>query len=111
MSTAIVAHTPGPWIIHEPATPVNPVLGYRVGPADSPGLPAAHVMAGMATENAALRLAHAEANARLIAAAPELLRAAKNIVDCYTNELVDQHESCWTDLEAAIAKAEFGVQL
>lgn len=43
-------------------------------------------------------------DARLIAAAPDLLLAAQFIVDC-SNPMSPQQEECWIALRAAIAKA------
>lgn len=79
-------HTPGPWTV------VPPLKGER---------------RWMVRTGTTGWVGPNEADARLIAAAPDLLTAAKRLVECYTNPSVaDQHEDCWSVLENAIAKAE-----
>lgn len=100
MSTEAKArHTPGPW---------NTNLGV-VWPGDSSGNPIAYL------NGHCRKLAEDEANARLIAAAPDLLEALKEIMDfigekddsckegpnCVTCSLADAGR-------AAITKAEGG---
>ena len=46
------------------------------------------------------------ANARLIAAAPDLLEAAKSVIAGYGRLFLEAQTSDWVALQAAIAKAE-----
>lgn len=46
-----------------------------------------------------------EANARLIAAAPELYAAAAAVAALYADEPDDELDPAWADLRAALAKA------
>jgi len=87
-------HTPGPWHIAEYGqdNDGNPkYYGIVRGDVTIANL-------GMSTNENAKEKA---ANARLIAAAPDLLAAAKTITDCVALE-----QWMWDDLRAAIAKAE-----
>ena len=76
-------HTPGPW-------------RYLVDPEGKFGI--------YPEGGGFLAITDHEANARLIAAVPELLEAAKGILLC--SALKYQCSQCMTPLEAAIAKAE-----
>ena len=101
-------HTPGPWQC------VSGAVETRIGPQGAaPGIP----IASMDREpgNGTLPVER-DANARLIAAAPDLLEAAKAMVtderDCwcvYDGEIpgvVGAHICGHCELRAAIAKAE-----
>ena len=93
-------HTPGPWT----AENTKCMNGWLVFPLKHPdGANYAHLCGW---NGGAL----SEANARLIAAAPDLLEALLNVVCCpaFTGELFktdkDSHKA-WTLARAAIAKA------
>lgn len=101
------AHTPGPWTL-QPLEEDFPGIGdsalghQRIvgGNCLSPGI----VFGG---------LRECESNARLIAAAPDLLAAAKlavlnfaRIQHADARDLFDDDHEAWTALEKAIAKAE-----
>lgn len=100
-----IKHTPGEWKYHlgrgaNPRFHVQTMGGYQI--ASTPELkrhPQAH------NDNEA----H-EANARLIAAAPELLEAAKRLVDEFKADMEDYlsyaEMSAVDSLIVAIAKAE-----
>jgi hypothetical protein len=83
-------HTPGPW---------------RIQATSSPGTYL--VVAGDDTMDKAngdsFSLQFKEANARLIAAAPDMLAVLKELVELSNGW--DDHWSCWADADAAIAKA------
>lgn len=65
-------HTPGPWY-YDWTTKINGVIqGWSIGPADKPLDEVDHIDPVLTISNDA---DNAEANARLIAAAPELLEA------------------------------------
>ncbi len=97
-------HTPGPWTVHTTLRPDeddDPMGEYLVEPAatnltqryldaeyDTPELDDVH------TEN--------QANASLIAAAPDLLIACRAMLECQANLC----ESCIRLARAAIAKAD-----
>lgn len=98
-----VVHTPGPWfigaqndglfIIDKPPRPStdDPVHDAQVAVI-------AHVYYGNPAD------LHADANARLIATAPEMLQALRNLVaysECSINDA-----DIWNAARAAIAKAE-----
>lgn len=108
-----MAHTPGPWEVEETddghlirmGSALTNHAQYEVHHAINYD----HGLDGHYAETEAERSQCSEAqdNAYLIAAAPDLLEAAKRLVDCYTNPAgADQHEDCWAVLESAIAKAE-----
>jgi hypothetical protein len=93
-------HTPGPW-------------QYDYSPNHSGINPSFLVMAGDHTVVAeverdserGVRGGIVEANARLIAAAPDLLSAAQLVRDCLYEQGLSTH-ACLGPLESAIAKAE-----
>ena len=86
-------HTPGPWSVQDG----DRVFGYSTGKPYSHCL---HEGIGYKTER--------EANARLIAAAPDLLTALQDIVDAYQKHF-DAMPVAWQTYDniarAAIAKA------
>ena len=113
------AHTPGPWTFREfHGTPENIELGRKHGIAPVPALTndgARVVMSGDARigtvdcqtafkrgKGHEVACAERDANARLIAAAPDLLNACKlALMGFELNAAID-----WSELERAIAKAE-----
>jgi hypothetical protein len=86
----LVAHTPGPWRYSGFGLFVKQDCGDRIGP----------IIARCAGHD---EDAESQANARLIAAAPELLRVAELLVD-WLDEEPGAHKLCDT-ARAAIAKA------
>lgn len=92
-----VLHTPGPWTRHD----------YRIFREDPPTQRNFRQIATCAS-NAAGRTAEAEANARLIAAAPDLLAAARAVAEtCPCDpDINPQWEAAWDALATAIVKAE-----
>lgn len=104
--TEAVKHTPGPWRVEEGTTLIwgdcNPDdtttygMGYPI--AECRMTPSASWARGPK------KYEEAEANTRLIAAAPDLLRAAELIVD-WLDEEEGAHRLCDV-ARAAIAKAE-----
>ncbi len=93
-----MSHTPGPWVIDEFYTQGG---FYKIRAADSA---LCHVHSF--TEDGGLPTEEESANARLIAAAPELLEACKGVYDEHEHD--HDRTTCWvcTKLRAAIAKAE-----
>lgn len=87
-------HTPGPWRTHD----VQPEIWTRQVWTDE-----SHGSVMIATTGGVDK----EANARLIAAAPELLAALKALVEwaAFTG---GWEAPCWDDARAAIKKAEGG---
>ncbi len=69
------AHTSGPWDIVQDA-PLNPRARFNIG-SRGPGGPTTYVCT-IKTEKHLVLDGNEEANARLIAAAPDLLRTLKN---------------------------------
>lgn len=85
----LASHTPGPWFLEDdPAPAAN--IGH-VGSSDQ-------TICTTWTDNA-------QANARLIAAAPELLAALKDLCGADRDDLNDGTSSVWNAAADAIAKA------
>lgn len=93
-----MSHTPGPWRFHRTA-----------------GVPRIHVNAPDTFSIARVSTSHfgveaATANARLIAAAPDLLSSLRSLVDRLRRverwPVASDHMAYLQDAEAAIAKAE-----
>ena len=97
-------HTPGPWTAHKvlPHSKLNqpePDNYVTAGPFDWPGnrvVAAVHHVDG----------SDGEVNARLIAAAPDMLAALQRIADCCEKEPDCTCYNCGKLALAAIAKAE-----
>jgi hypothetical protein len=97
-----VKHTPGPWRIGDAGRTV-------FGPPN--GNPAPEIIAtiygGTSDQAAVTRALKMKSNARLIAAAPELLDAAKGLVWAWNHPLGTKGTDAYAAaLENAIAKAE-----
>ena len=86
-------HTQGPWSLHKYPGHVEALNGLNC--CDHDAIIADTLGHGCNTPDL---LAEQQANARLIAAAPDLLAALENL----TNSLGDDHQWCWTceDLDA-----------
>lgn len=94
-ATTQVGHTPGPWALVGEVGPMDVSLlryHWKVGQAESPN------------RGVALVFGDTEANARLIAAAPEMLRALRDVVGRY--EGVQDLPHYVRVAQAAIAKVE-----
>jgi len=90
-------HTPGPWDVHgDHATLVGPRNGKQM---------LAEAKHGHIVTECALTIGEAQANARLIAAAPELLEALKAMLNGGIDTGLTWEETC-NQAAAAIAKAE-----
>jgi hypothetical protein len=89
-----VKHTPGPWTVDE----------IDVGRT-------AHILGGVSNfcaeivATVALEGQESQANARLIAAAPDLLEALRRALWCLDHEQYDQDDPYYGAINAAIAKA------
>lgn len=90
MSTQTTTHTPGPWAIEEGDRETH-IVGGEAILAYCPDWPCAPQ--------------EQEANARLIAAAPELLEAAESLLDVVGVRIDDPRIAQFDALRAAIAKA------
>lgn len=110
-------HTPGPW---QTSTRTKPRGGLTVfstvnGVADAL---IAQVSEGESYEDRAIQVTESDANACLIAAAPDLLEACKTAVDFIDQFVVDADagaqdpdaQAAHAELIAAIAKARGGTQ-
>lgn len=94
MSNERAKHTPGPWEVVEV---YHEVRNIRIETKTD-------FVCDMGLDNYLDKdVGVLEANARLIAAAPELLEAAREL--CLV-PVKREHDWAWTDLQAAIAKAE-----
>jgi len=92
-------HTPGPWIVAR-IIPQDGDFIRQVKAEDGP-VCFVHDLSDCQQE--------AKANARLIAAAPDLLAACKRISKALRNaphETQNAYQGIWTDIDAAIAQAE-----
>lgn len=95
-------YTPGPWHF-DWTTKVNGVIqGWAVGPADKPLDEVDHIDPVVWLDN---DTENAEANARLIAAAPELLEALKVASDAIASGDQVQLHCAEDQINDAIAKA------
>jgi hypothetical protein len=94
-----MSHTPGPWVVHPKFR--SPVIGYDIGDGETP-LPIVDVVHGYDTKQA-------RANARLIAAAPELLHELKRLLAAYRDAVrlgYSEDDAYTVGPHNAIAKAE-----
>ena len=109
-----VKHTPGPWAVEDPmdhcltivANPEAPVYDWKwIATCDWPD-----------EDNHDLTAREVKANARLMAAAPELLEAGVGLLAAYRSavrtygdealDLIADHPASWASImEAAIARA------
>jgi len=103
-------HTPGPWEYR----PASNYVGYAIFPVGT--LPSLASVERPRGDPEVLNVqchnfpGNTEANARLIAAAPDLLAACQSIVALYdhalaTNTTVSVPGAIWDTMKAAIAKA------
>lgn len=86
-------HTPGPWIVKESTADFFMIRQYNEYGYFQPAHATAWQMDGAGV---------AEANARLIAASPDLLEACKNL----ENDNGAIPDNAWNMIRAAVAKAE-----
>ena len=93
-------HTPGPWNIGSSDLPVSRMSIHCKGHKDS-----CHSTVALMVSRGAIGISHDEefANARLIAAAPDLLEALKGLM-ALSDHRVDLRDAA-KDARAAIAKA------
>lgn len=92
-------HTPGPWVAHPDDQGGAGLAAYV--PVDAPE--SRHVVARVVCYDRATDTLPYQANARLIAAAPDMLAALKNIV--HDIRRGNGGNDCLTEAEAVIAKA------
>lgn len=97
MSTDKASHTPGPWVSADYGDYGDYFGECRVILGEGGNIRTAVVLGFDNKEN--------QANARLIAAAPELLVALRTLVDCVEYSNVRQDADAWIEARAAIAKA------
>lgn len=92
-------HTPGPWSVrHQPYRD-----GFKFAVCGEDFWPAAIFSDGRSNAGTA------EANAALIAAAPEMLDALRGLVNCHTGavwQTAEAQRRWWLAAAAAISKAE-----
>ena len=114
-TTTKTAHTPGPWVPdaqrtewHRDGRPKSGVLGTAVMKwvGDS-----GHPVAWVHPKSAAFpwegeSMGDVVADARLIAAAPDLLTSAKALIDLLNDDMDEEQCAAWDAVHAAIAKAE-----
>lgn len=94
-------HTPGPWRHVIAKLPVDGAFDYAIRDAD--GELIAEVFGRTSTTN----YPPAEANARLMAAAPELLAALVGILEIGKRDMSNQkYDGYFDSARAAVAKAE-----
>ncbi len=100
---AVVSHTPGPW--REGPTDGIGQRG-KLTIVDSLGLKVADCEARKVGLKFERSLPEDTANARLIAAAPDLLATLKALIDLLNEDLDPDQCAAWDAAVAAIAKAE-----
>ena len=93
-------HTPGPWRVGDGSF----VIGNHPAPGITGSDDVHHYGGHLICESVS------QANARLIAAAPELLEAAKQALQVFVDQGWDDDLSAAKSLKAAIAKAEGGAE-
>jgi hypothetical protein len=97
-----MAHTPGPWRVEQDTT----LIWGNCNPDDSTsygmGYPVADCQQPRPWRRESPTDDEIAANARLIAAAPELLAALIDVAENYTND----NPQMWGRVHAAIAKAQ-----
>lgn len=109
-----VSHTPGPWIASMQVARDGQELGWIIDTLGPRGGRIGWASRAYADTNTGARLDgvegnESEANARLIAAAPELLAALRDLCDAIPDETIadDPPLGVWvTQARAALAKAE-----
>lgn len=89
-------YTPGPWVARW-WKETECLVGRE---KESP-----FCMAGVIAKGRGFSNEEVEANAHLIAAAPELLEALHNVLSCAEVEIL-KYSGLWAQVRAAIAKAE-----
>ena len=106
MTTTTTAHTPGPWTVTGPG-PYDPES--RVALTVEQDSPTRRQVALVGNAPATMTREEAEANARLIAAAPDLLKALQTLWD-EPYEVLHQllNDDDWDLVDAAIKKATGG---
>lgn len=101
-----MSHTPGPWRAVAPGTDGSQFLNWIVG------TDVGNTLVSVVSVIAPHAVAYCEADARLIAAAPDLLAALKHVQSCdqwsrreegISTEIMDR---AWDRVRAAIAAAE-----
>lgn len=97
---AAMKHTPGPWRINQDDRTTVYVLREVLGGAEEPA-----ICATVASGIASLPLAEAEANARLIAAAPDLYEVCKLMLDYMAPDHNNGHSAAWTENTISLARA------
>lgn len=110
-SAHTIQHTPGPWRIEDPMP-----ASFSVMAPDRPGHPNEYrIIASVDTDvECGILLQEAEANARLIAAAPDLLAALQGLMGAEWRpktgplQYDSLREDAWAAADAAIAKATGG---
>ena len=98
--TANQTHTPGPWRLREIAS------GWELSAESGGWLFELYDRPDRDGETDEFFIAAQEANARLIAAAPELLAALQATLAALHGDTPESTRQAITDAEAAIAKAE-----
>lgn len=97
-------HTPGPWVIEEWDSDYGPTGDFSIFQSDEE-----EVRMPIASVQAAFNGKNTQANARLIAAAPDLLEAAMSLKDvCNRPSAARTRAEAWRALDKAIAKATGG---
>ncbi len=93
-------HTPGPWMTKRAAVQTDGAYDFAVVTETTDIIAETFGRSGVATYH------DAEANARLIAAAPELLAALKAAREFGLDDFKSGEQPIYEQMDAAIAKAE-----
>ena len=98
-----VKHTPGPWNIDETGGDIGVIYITSLNSMESMGTVCDLYFKN---EHETHRFSNAKANARLIAAAPELLETLETLVDLYSRSRIPARKKAMNKAEAVIAKAK-----
>ena len=97
-------HTPGPWTVERDPCHFHTASSVRGGASDGAKFPGRQLMAEV---GGFADVQEQEANAALIAAAPDLLDACEQVLIA-SEDNGDMDDIDWNQLRAAIAKARQG---
>lgn len=104
----IAQHTPGPWHVEQGSDERDFIVADQTGNTVAEPNACAYDFSELDPKVRRIDIAEAKANARLIAAAPELLVACRDLCDAIPDETLtaDPPLQCWVEnARAAIAKA------
>jgi len=100
MNTPKAQHTPGPWRVHDKHQKFNPLI--LAGPDEAAK---SILLAEVRNNDSRLGKDEARSNARLIAAAPALLKALRAMTDAYAKAMKDAGVTHYPEALAVVRQA------